>query len=547
MVKAKILIVEDQKMISTNIRMLLKMNDYTYTDIAVTGKEALASIEKNKPDLILMDIALPGETDGIELANIVNERWNIPIIYLTLKKDIKTLERAKKTLPYGYITKSISLTDQLPIQIDFALYKFNSEKKLIAMQQKINESEKIFHGMANTAKDAIILLDSNGKATFANESASQMFGFTNEEILNNQLVDLIAPKVFYDDYKNGFSDFYDNGIGKFIGQTTELDVLSKDGLAFNVEVSMSTIVLDKKWFAICIFRDISLRKKDEEYKNNLLEELRITNQIIESNANKVNQLNETLREKSEELKESNASKDRFFSIIARDLKNPLQIIYGYAQLLINDTDKLPKKDIKNYISDISDSSEELIKLFENLLEWSKLQRNDFTNYPDFVNINDIICKTQVFLNQKIQLKKIKIKNKVNKKIEAYIDPSFLFTIIRNLLSNAIKYSNINSEVIIKSKLIDDDYVEISFQDFGVGIDESTQLQLFDINFRHSTYGTINEKGNGLGLILCKELLSISNGTISVKSLITKYSTFYITLPLKKNEDIINKNEDIINK
>lgn len=533
MARVKILIVEDQDIVSSNIKLILKLKEYEYTDIARTGKEAIESLERIRPDLIIMDIALPGKTDGIDIAKIVNDKWNIPIIFLTAKKDVQTLNRAKKTIPYGYITKDINLTDQLPIQIDFALYKFKSEKKLKAMQQKVMENEKIFHGIASTAKDAIILLNSNGRATFANDSATDMFGFSKKELTSKKLANLIAPKAFFEYYHIGFSDFKDDGTGQFIGQNTELDVITKDESPFIVEVSMSSLVMDGKWYAICIFRDISVRKQDEEKIKNLAEELRITNQEIESNANETNALNETLIETTENLKKSNASKDRFFSIIARDLKNPLQIIYGYSQLLMNDLDVFSKKDIKNYISDISSSSDELIKLFNNLSEWAKIQGSNYSIYPDFTNLKNTFNKTQVFLNQEIKLKKIKIINKINKNINAYIDPTVLFNVMRNLLSNAVKFSNIKSEIIIKSNIINDDFVEVSFQDFGMGIDESTQLHLFDIDFRHSSYGTINEKGVGLGLILCKELLTKSNGTISVKSLITKGSTFNITIPLKR--------------
>ena len=162
MEKPKVLIVEDQELVRTNLKLLLKVNNYDIAGMATNAKEAFEIIENNVVDLVIMDIALSGELDGIETARIIKDKWNIPVVYLTAKKDSLTISRAKETSPFGYISKDIEIKEQLPIVLEFALYKHKVEKEKEIQQKELADSEEKLRAIIDSASDAIIMLDHNG-------------------------------------------------------------------------------------------------------------------------------------------------------------------------------------------------------------------------------------------------------------------------------------------------------------------------------------------------------------------------------------------------
>ena len=168
MAKGKILIVEDQPVVSQNIKLMLKYNGYDVSGIAPTADEAMQMITEERPDLIVMDIALPGKLDGIDATNIITEKWNIPIIYLTAHSDETTLQRAKNTHNYGFIIKDIDLKSQIPIFIEFALYKHKLIEEQQNVAKELSDNEEKFRMIVNSARDGIIFIDKSGLISFWN-------------------------------------------------------------------------------------------------------------------------------------------------------------------------------------------------------------------------------------------------------------------------------------------------------------------------------------------------------------------------------------------
>jgi CheY-like chemotaxis protein len=155
MAKPKILIVEDQKIISTNIKLLLKYNNYDITDVVETADDAIRSIKQKEPSLIIMDITLPGREDGIDAANRINKNWDIPVIFLTAHKDEKTRKRAQVANAYGFINKDVQINMVLPVTVEFALYRHKVEKERRMTELLIRESEEKFSTIVNTVRDGI--------------------------------------------------------------------------------------------------------------------------------------------------------------------------------------------------------------------------------------------------------------------------------------------------------------------------------------------------------------------------------------------------------
>jgi two-component system sensor histidine kinase/response regulator len=257
--------------------------------------------------------------------------------------------------------------------------------------------------------------------------------------------------------------------------------------------------------------------------------------IIRQNI-ELKELNATLEKKVElrtrELKELNATKDKFFSIIAHDLKNPFNTLLGFSELLITNINEYDKNRIGEFINIIFQTSKNAYMLLENLLEWSRSQTGRLEMTPSYIEIADLVDDNIDLVYNNASNKKLELNNRVDKKVKAYADSNMTNTIIRNLLSNAIKYTATGGKIEITSKT-ENNYVEVTVSDTGVGIKEENIGKLFRIDENFSTKGTNDETGTGLGLILCKEFVKKNGGDIWVKSTPGKGSNFTFKLPAQK--------------
>ncbi len=235
-----------------------------------------------------------------------------------------------------------------------------------------------------------------------------------------------------------------------------------------------------------------------------------------------------------QLIELNATKDKFFSIIAHDLKSPFNSILCFSELLINNIDKYDSQKQKQIMGYIHESAINTYKLLENLLTWSRSQSGRISYNPEKENLYLLVVETIDMLNQGLLKKSIKLTNNISGDSFAFVDKDMFSTIIRNLVSNAIKFTQQGGEIIIEECIITDesnrDFVKISVIDNGLGMSNEVQSKLFSITHNISTQGTENEHGTGLGLILCKEFVEKHRGEIWVESEEGKGSSFMFTIP-----------------
>lgn len=232
------------------------------------------------------------------------------------------------------------------------------------------------------------------------------------------------------------------------------------------------------------------------------------------------------------LHETNASKDKFFSILAHDLKNPIGGFLGLTELMAKKTVDLPPEDQQVFVDSLYESSKQLYSLLENLLHWARSQTGSLQVAPQAIAINSLLESSINQVTTNAQLKEISIDYPEAIDTKLFVDKDTMITVLRNLLSNAIKYSKTNGTIEI-SVTDEESYSNISITDFGIGITPENLEKLFNIDQTISQAGTANEQGTGLGLILCKEFVELNKGKISVKSEINKGSTFSITIPLHK--------------
>lgn len=239
--------------------------------------------------------------------------------------------------------------------------------------------------------------------------------------------------------------------------------------------------------------------------------------------------NKQIEESENELRIINAAKNKFLSIIAHDLKNPLHTIMGYSDLLNKDYGLFTDEERRKFAGDISQSTNNLFRLLQNLLDWSKAKTGNLKAQPMEFELKRIIDNSLGVLRSMAENKKLNIEVKYDAELKLYADPQMIETVIRNLLNNAIKFTPENGHVEISALKLDN-YIKISIKDSGVGLSEDDLQNLFKIDSKVKRKGTNQEDGSGLGLILCQEFVEMNNGSISVISSPGKGSTFIITLP-----------------
>ncbi|HSL89770.1 MAG TPA: PAS domain S-box protein [Ignavibacteriaceae bacterium] len=248
------------------------------------------------------------------------------------------------------------------------------------------------------------------------------------------------------------------------------------------------------------------------------EELRILNYVSEQITNAIlkKDSEQQLKIYSRELQESNASKDKFFSIIAHDLKSPFQGLIGLSRLIVDEYDELADEELKSFVDALNQSAESTYSLIENLLEWSRLQTGRAKFNTTNVDLFNLIEEIKMLLFQTAGLKKIRIINKLDPNTTVWGDKHMLGSLFQNILSNSIKFTNRFGEIKIDSA-VHQYNLEITIQDNGVGIDNDDLEKLFKIDSTFTMRGTEQEKGTGLGLILCREIVNRHGGNIRVES------------------------------
>jgi len=236
-----------------------------------------------------------------------------------------------------------------------------------------------------------------------------------------------------------------------------------------------------------------------------------------------------LRKAEKILQETNDAKDKFFSILAHDLKNPFNSLLGLSELLVEDFDETSEEEKLDMLKKIQRTSESAYALLENLLDWARMQTGSISLNIQTVELFPVIKNVLEVNYLHAYNKQIEIINEVQEDIKVMADENMLLTMIRNLVSNAIKFTNREGKVWIRS-ILENDRVRIIVEDNGIGMDDKTRGRLFKISEKVKTYGTDDESGTGLGLIIIKEFIEKNNGTITVESTPGKGSRFVIVLP-----------------
>ncbi|KHE94129.1 MAG: PAS domain S-box protein [Candidatus Scalindua rubra] len=527
MTNAKILIVEDEYVIRESLEITLKERGYSIEGGASSGEEAIQKALKVRPDLVLMDIVLEGDMDGVEAAKQIHEVLGIPIIFLTGYADPKLLERAKITDPYGYILKPFT-AKELHVTIEMALYKHKTERKLKELneileqrivertaelemvngelireneerrlvERTLRESEEKFRKISDTANDAIIMLDNDGKISYWNKSAEKIFGYSRDETVGEKISKLIIPEKFREKHLEGFERFKETGVGILIGKAVEVAAIRRDGSEIPIELSLSAVKIDDKWNAIGIVRDIIERKQMEKEFMKL---------------------------------QKMASIKRLTSGLFHEILNPLNIISSHVQLLLMDVDNgsMAEKDLNSIREEIC----RIEKLTKDLMVFT--EEEEFVT--DEVQINSLLENITSSVESDMKSRKIKLIKRFEEGLPGImVNSDKLRDVFLDLITNACNAMPEGGTVTISTQGQEHGgrpLVRIKFTDTGCGIEKENIDKLFEIFF--STKKEVT--GVGLGLSESYEIIKSHGGTISVESEAGKGATVTIDLPIERKK------------
>ncbi|WP_271855682.1 PAS domain-containing sensor histidine kinase [Patiriisocius marinus] len=350
----------------------------------------------------------------------------------------------------------------------------------------------------------IYIKDRNRKYLYANKKTLKLFGCTDQDLQGS-----VDSNFFPKETCEKLAEI-DHRILE-LGENTSFEVESKDPEGNRlVFLENKTPIFDKtdtsKIIGLCgISTDITKRKNIQE-------------KIVES---------------EQELKQLNATKDKLFSIIAHDLRSPFYGILGFSELLKDNLSFTEDTESKEYISIINTSAQNTLTLLDNLLNWAKTQTNELSIRLEKIILSEMIQEVITLKKTLSKSKKIKLNYfpETGIEIELFTDKTILQSILRNLISNAIKFTNIGGTIDVKV-ISNQDHVEVSISDNGLGMNKETINQLFKLSNSSALPGTADEQGSGLGLILCKEFVEKLGGRIWAESTLGKGSDFKFIFPIK---------------
>jgi signal transduction histidine kinase len=480
---------------------------------------AKIEITNKKPDQAFAYVELKGfnaeskvyvtMTPKVYIANIARNAMNILIIFEIILAAIAFL------IIYPLFTKK---------------YTKNLHKTIAERTDELTSNISLLDATLEATQDGIVVVDRNGNTVKYNHQFKEMC-----KIPEDVLLQLGNHKVLYylKDQLLNEKEFEE----KMIYLYSHPEEGSYDILEFkNEEIyelySNPQRIKEKAIGRVLSFRNVTKQKQSEEEIKRYIEDIQEQRSQVEENAFQVNQLNLKLKISENDLEELNARKDKFFSIIAHDLKSPFTGLLGLTEMIIEECETFTKKEMKEIIIDVNGSAKKIFTLLQNLLNWSMLQtgRMDFT--PENIDLSEVCDQVTGLLINNSRMKEINLVNEVNKSILAYADKNMVYTVLRNLISNSLKFTHNNGNVILSAKETNK-MIEVTVSDDGIGMNKEDINKLFKIDIHHSTKGTENESGTGLGLILCSELVERNGGKIWVTSEFGKGSKFNFSIQKPK--------------
>ncbi|MBN4003773.1 ATP-binding protein [Nostoc sp. LPT] len=501
MTKAKILVVEDEAIVAKDLQYRLNKFGYTVPAIASSGEEAINIAREISPDLVLMDIKLKGSMDGIQAAEEIYKRLDIPVIYLTAYADENTLERAKITEPFAYLLKPFK-ERELQTNIEISLTKHSLEKQL-----KVNK--KWLDALLKSISDGVIASDLEDLITFMNPVAENLTGWKQSEACgrNSSEVFNIANGKTHNPIESPIIKVLQDGT--IVNLPAETILITKDGAEIPIDDSAAPIKDDKDKItgAVLVFRDITERKRAIEARQKQIEQEQLVVQWEE-----VNQL-----------------KNDFLNLVSHELRSPLSSIKMMIQMiqLSNSTE-----DAQRYLRLMESECDRELELINDLLD---LQRLESSSYPVITPDTLLLQQWLLWVIEPFQIRVQEHQQTLQPNFPANLPPLFsdgisLERIIVELLNNACKYTPAGGEIVLS---VSHNSSEAPAKTI-ITVSNSAEIpvaelpRIFDKFYRLPNADIWNQGGSGLGLSIVQKLVEQLQGNIQIESG-NGWTTFTLTL------------------
>ncbi|HEY3369971.1 MAG TPA: PAS domain S-box protein [Prolixibacteraceae bacterium] len=385
-------------------------------------------------------------------------------------------------------------------------------------EEALQESEAQFRSVLETMSLIGVMIDNKGRVTLCNDYLLDLTGWTREEVLHQNWFELFLPAEIRTDIEVGIfmASFQRGDIPKHV----ENEIITRHGerrlIAWN-----NTILHDHHGAisgVASIGEDITERKKAEA----------------------------EIKLKTELLLKTNTEKDKFFSIVAHDLRSPFNSFLGLTQIMAENLQSLSLQEAQEIAESMNKSATNLYRLLENLLQWSQIEQGAIPFHPKAVQLDTVVGESIEMIQESAKSKGIEIITDITADLQVFADINMLQTIVRNLISNAVKFTPRGGEISLSAKMANHHQVEISIQDSGIGMNQTLLDNLFRIDIKTNRKGTDGEPSTGLGLLLCKEFIEMHGGNICVESEVGKGSKFYFTMPFndQSNAKLLAENENL---
>lgn len=431
------------------------------------------------------------------LAYVAEKALDIGDIYgIAFIVDQKMYAVAAVLLRKGHELRHPETLETFVRQASVTLKRIEAEKREAehrAISRLLAESEANARAIMESTQNVIILIDKDFRVIDNNDAHARRFGMKREEMIGKTLMDFLPPEIAEPRKKyielvlnSGKPSFFEDERGGYWNEISIYPVIDINGVIDRVAVFV---------------QDITDRKNKEE----------------------------ALKHSTAELHQHIATKDKFFSIIAHDLRNPFNNILGFSSMIMEDASTMDISQIEKSASVIHESAKKTLQLLDNLLNWARMQQNQMSFVPKKLLLHEMAEASINVIQDQAAKKNISLHNKVPQNLITRADQDMLQAILRNLVSNAVKFTEPGGLVEISSENINNE-TNVFIKDDGIGISPENITKLFDVTTNYSQRGTANEKGTGIGLLLCKDFVERHGGRIWVESETGKGTTIGFTLP-----------------
>ncbi|MCK4417132.1 MAG: response regulator [Candidatus Latescibacteria bacterium] len=503
MAEVQILVVEDEGIVAKDIQNTLEKLGYAVPAVAYSGGEAVKKAAETHPDLVLMDIVLRGDMDGVEAAEQIRSRTNIPVVYLTAYADEKTLQRAKITEPYGYILKPFE-ERELHVAIEVALYKHK-------MEEKLKQSEQWLATTLNSIGDAVIATDRVGRVSLMNPVAEALTGWKQEDAAGKPLQDVfnIISEKTGAQAENPVTRVMREGV--VIGLANHTILTDRDGTKRPVDDSGAPIKDDQGNIigVVLVFRDITKRRQAEKKLRKTLKELQEAKDMLVQ---------------SEKL----AAVGRLAAGVAHEILNPVNIMSLKLQLL--ERIEGLSTPMRNSLSTCKEQLERVVRITKDLSQFSRVSKEKYVILAD---LNKVIEHVLTLCAPQFKVEDIKTDIQCYPNLPTIaFDKDRIEQVMFNIVSNAIGAMKAQENKILRVATKPEpseenvNYLRVIISDTGPGIREEDMYKIFDPFFTTKESG----EGTGLGLFICHRIIEDHGGKIWVENNESGGASFFIELP-----------------